>query len=186
MFDRAESLGLFWESEPPYHVIKTKEFTPDDMARAEKLSKACSYFYNAGRAVPWFNSVCRVLKFKPSKLFELFYNQYQEICEQSCAKGYCEPHEEIQKMQLEFLQWQFKSKNLMRYYVAVEDIIKFYGAISRTTDTGKSESITLNYDAEYVASDYASDIRYFTENLRPKKNRIQTFINKGQVDFKKI
>ena len=55
-----------------------------------------------------------------------------------------------------------------------------------STDTGKSETITLNYDAEYVASDYASDIRYFTENLRPKKNRIQTFRNKGQVDFKKI
>ena len=29
LFDRAESLGLFWESEPPYHVIKTKEFTPE-------------------------------------------------------------------------------------------------------------------------------------------------------------
>ena len=74
----------------------------------------------------------------------------------------------------------------MRYYPATEDIVKFYGAISRTTDTGKSETITLNYDAEYVASEYASDIRYFTENLRPKKNRIQTFRNKGQVDFKKI
>ena len=186
LFDRAESLGLVWEKEPPYHVIKTKEFTPDDMKRAEKLSKACSYFYNAGRAVPWFNSVCRVLKYKPAKLFELFYNEYSEICEKSCAKGCCEPHLEIEKIQLEFLQGQFKSKNLMRYYPATEDIVKFYGAISRTTDTGKSETITLNYDAEYVASDYASDIRYFTENLRPKKNRIQTFRNKGQVDFKKI
>ena len=186
LFDRAESLGLVWEKEPPYHVIKTKEFTPDDMKRAEKLSKACSYFYNAGRAVPWFNSVCRVLKYKPTKLFELFYNEYSEICEKSCANGYCEPHLEIEKIQLAFLQGQFKSKNLMRYYPATEDIVKFYGAISRTTDTGKSETITLNYDAEYVASDYASDIRYFTENLRPKKNRIQTFRNKGQVDFKKI
>ena len=186
LFDRAESLGLVWEKEPPYHVIKTKEFTHDDMKRAEKLSKACSYFYNAGRAVPWFNSVCRVLKYKPAKLFELFYNEYSEICEKSCAKGCCEPHLEIEKIQLAFLQGQFKSKNLMRYYPATEDIVKFYGAISRTTDTGKSETITLNYDAEYVASDYASDIRYFTENLRPKKNRIQTFRNKGQVDFKKI
>ena len=186
LFDRAEGLGLVWEKEPPYHVIKTKEFSPDDIKRAEKLSKACSYFYNAGRAVPWFNSVCRVLKFKPSKLFELFYNEYSDICEKSCALGYCEKHEEIQKIQLEFLQGQFKSKNLQRYYAAAEDIVKFYGAISRTTDTGKSETVNLNYDAEYVASDYASDIRYFTENLRLKKNRIQTFRNKGDVDFRKI
>lgn len=186
LFDSAEGLGLVWEKEPPYHVIKTKEFSPDDIKRAEKLSKACSYFYNAGRAVPWFNSVCRVLKIKPSKLFELFYNEYSDICEKSCALGYCEKHEEIQKIQLEFLQGQFKSKNLQRYYAAAEDIVKFYGAISRTTDTGKSETVNLNYDAEYVASDYASDIRYFTENLRPKKNRIQTFRNKGDVDFRKI
>lgn len=186
LFDRAEGLGLVWEKEPPYHVIKTKEFSPDDIKRAEKLSKACSYFYNAGRAVPWFNSVCRVLKIKPSKLFELFYNEYSDICEKYCALGYCEKHEEIQKIQLEFLQGQFKSKNLQRYYAAAEDIVKFYGAISRTTDTGKSETVNLNYDAEYVASDYASDIHYFTENLRPKKNRIQTFRNKGDVDFRKI
>ena len=186
LFDRAEGIGLVWEKEPPYHVIKTKEFSPDDIKRAEKLSKACSYFYNAGRAVPWFNSVCRVLKFKPSKLFELFYNEYSDICEKSCELGYCEKHEEIQKIQLEFLQGQFKSKNLQRYYAAAEDIVKFYGAISRTTDTGKSETVNLNYDAEYVASDYASDIRYFTENLHPKKNRIQTFRNKGDVDFRKI
>ena len=186
LFDRAEGLGLVWEKEPPYHVIKTKEFSPDDIKRAEKLSKACSYFYNAGRAVPWFNSVCRVLKIKPSKLFELFYNEYSDICEKSCALGYCEKHEEIQKIQLEFLQGQFKSKNLQRYYAAAEDIVRFYGAISRTTDTGKSETVNLNYDAEYVASDYASDIRFFTENLHPKKNRIHTFRNKGDVDFRKI
>ena len=77
-----------------------------------------------------------------------------------------------------------KAKNLERYYAAIEDIVKFYGAISRTTDTGKSENISLNYDAEYVASDYASDIRYFVENLRPKKCKIQTFMNKGGADFR--
>ena len=186
LFDRAEGLGLSWEKEPPYHVLKTKEFSSEDMHRAGKLSKACSYFYNAGRAVPWFNSVCHVLKIKPSKFFEIFYNEFSDICEKSCAQGYCDSHEVIQKNQLDFLLGKFKEKNLMRYYAATEDIVKFYGAISRTTDTGKSETINLNYDAEYVASDYASDIRFFTENLRPKKNRIQTFRNKGVVDFRKI
>lgn len=186
LFDRAEGLGLSWEKEPPYHVLKTKEFSSEDMHRAGKLSKACSYFYNAGRAVPWFNSVCHVLKIKPSKFFEIFYNEFSDICEKSCAQGYCDSHEAIQKNQLDFLLGKFKEKNLMRYFAATEDIVKFYGAISRTTDTGKSETINLNYDAEYVASDYASDIRFFTENLRPKKNRIQTFRNKGVVDFRKI
>ena len=185
LFDRADALGLIYERQAPYHVIKTRYFTENDMKSAEKLSKACSCFYNEGRAVPWFNSVCRILKTKASKFFELFYSDFSEACEKACSQAACYRHEEIQSIQLDFLQKQFKAKGLQRYYPAVEDIVKFYGAISRTTDTGKSEIISLNYDAEYVASDYASDIRYFTENLRPKKNRIQTFMNRGQVDFRK-
>lgn len=187
LFDRAESLGLVWEKVPPYHVIKTTDFTGDDLKRAEKLSKACTYFYNSGRAVPWFNSVCRLLKIKASKFFEIFYEKYSEECERlSSLQSSCEEisHIHIQKIQLDFLRSQLSTKNLMKYFPAVEDIVKFYGAISRTTDTGKGEKVSLNYDAEYVASDYASDIKYFVENLRPKKCRIETFMNAGQADFR--
>lgn len=186
LFDRADGLGLVYEKEPPYHVIKTKELSVDDMKRAEKLSMACTSFYNSGRAVPWFNSVCRLLKYKPSKVFELFYEKYTDFCQQIWGQCGHENHEAIEKIQLEFLKEQCNQKNLQRYYPALEDIVKFYGAISRTTDTGKSETISLNYDAEYVASDYASDIRYFVENLRPKKCKIQTFMIKGSADFKYI
>ena len=189
LFDRAEALGLVWEKIPPYHVIKTKDFTADDLKRAEKLSKACTYFYNSGRAVPWFNSVCRLLKIKTSKFFEIFYEKYSEECERLCSlQSSCEEisHIHIQKIQLDFLRSQLSTKNLMKYFSAVEDIVKFYGAISRTTDTGKGEKVDLNYAAEYVASDYASDIKYFVENLRPKKCRIETFMNKGQADFRMI
>jgi len=184
LYDRADGLGLVYEKEPPYHVTKTKELTADDMKRAEKLSKACTCFYNSGRAVPWFNSVCRVMKYKPSKLFEIFYENYSEFCNKLCSECGHENHKEIENIQLEFLREQCKIKNLQRYYQAIEDIVKFYGAISRTTDSGKSEILSLNYNAEYVASDYASDIRYFVENLRPKKCRIQTFMNKGEADFR--
>ncbi|MCR5765663.1 MAG: radical SAM protein [Treponema sp.] len=189
LFDRAEALGLVWEKVPTYHVIKTKDFTADDLKRAEKLSKACTYFYNSGRAVPWFNSVCRLLKIKASKFFEIFYDKNADECERFCSsQSSCGEisHIHIQKIQLDFLRSQFSIKNLMKYFPAVEDIVKFYGAISRTTDTGKGEIILLNYDAEYVASDYASDIKYFVENLRPKKCRIETFMNKGQADFRML
>ena len=186
LFDRADGLGLVYKNEPPYHVIKTKELSVDDMKRAEKLSMACTSFYNSGRAVPWFNSVCRLLKLKPSKLFEIFYEKYTDFCQQICGQCGHENHLEIEKLQLDFLKEECKLKNLQRYFPAIEDIVRFYGAISRTTDTGKEECLSLNYDAEYVASDYASDIRYFVENLKPKKCRIQTFMNKGEADFRFI
>ena len=184
LFERADNLGLEYEKEPPYHVIKTNLFSMDDMERARNLAGSCSYFYNAGRAVSWFNPVCRVLKIKPSKFFELFYQKNKKICEttSSCE---CE-HSAIEKLQLDFLKELFNERGNGKYVRLTEDIVKFYGAISRTTDSGKSETVFLNYNAEYIASDYASDIRWFYENVKPQKCKIQTFINHGNADFKFI
>jgi len=184
LYDKAEELGLIFESKAPYHVIKTKSFTPAELERARQLAAACSYFYNAGRAVSWFNSICRLLKIKASKFFEIFYDNNKEICESNNA---CEcKHSEIEKLQLDFLRKLFTERNLEKYYRVAEDIIRFYGAISRTTETGKEEIISLNYNAEYIASDYAADIKWLTQNIRPQKCRIKIYINAGAVDFKFI
>ena len=182
LFERADGLGLEYEKEPPYHVIKTNLFSMDDMERARRLAGSCSYFYNAGRAVSWFNAVCRVLKMKASKIFEIFYQKNTMLCENVCN---CEcKHADIEKVQLHFLKEIFNERGMMKYIHVVEDIVKFYGAISRTTDTGKGEVVVLNYNAEYVASEYASDIRWFYENIKPQKCKIQTFINHGVADFR--
>ena len=182
--DKADGLGLIYERKPPYHVLKTKSFSSEDMERARKLAAACSYFYNAGRAITWFNAVCRLLKIQASKLFEIFYEKHSLICEENCS---CEcNHIDIEIVQLDFLKKLFAERRLSKYYVLTEDIIRFYGAISRTTDTGNGEVLLLNYNADYLASDYASDIRWFYENVKPQKCRIQTFINGGQADFRFI
>ena len=180
--DIADALGLDYKKEPPYHVVKTKLFSCEDMERARKIAASCSYFYNSGRAVSWFNAVCRVLKMKASKIFEIFYQKNTMLCENVCN---CEcNHADIEKVQLHFLKEIFNERGMMKYIHVVEDIVKFYGAISRTTDTGKGEVVVLNYNAEYVASDYASDIRWFYENIKPQKCKIQTFINHGVADFR--
>lgn len=180
--DIADALGLDYKKEPPYHVIKTKLFSCEDMERARKMAASCSYFYNAGRAVSWFNAVCRVLKMKASKIFEIFYQKNTMLCENDCN---CEcNHADIEKVQLHFLKEIFNERGMMKYIHVVEDIVKFYGAISRTTATGKGEVVVLNYNAEYVASEYASDIRWFYENIKPQKCKIQTFINHGVADFR--
>lgn len=180
--DIADALCLDYKKEPPYHVVKTKLFSCEDMEKARKIAASCSYFYNSGRAVSWFNAVCRVLKMKASKIFEIFYQKNTMLCENVCN---CEcNHADIEKVQLHFLKEIFNERGMMKYIHVVEDIVKFYGAISRTTDTGKGEVVVLNYNAEYVASEYASDIRWFYENIKPQKCKIQTFINHGVADFR--
>ncbi len=184
LYDRAKGLGLEYEEFPPYHVKRTKLFTVEDMERARRLATACSYFYNAGRAVTWFNSVCRVLKIKASRFFEGFYERNKKICEDVTS---CEcNHAELEKVQLEYLKSLFSERKQEKYFRVVEDIVRFYGAISRTTECRKSETVILNYNAEYLASDYASDIKFFFENVKPQHCKIQTFINRGDVDFRFI
>ena len=182
LYDRADGLGLVYEKEPPYHVHHTKQISKEEMEKARKLAAACSYFYNAGRAVTWFNSLCHILKTKPSRFFEIFYEKNIALCEnKNCCN---ENHLEIEKVQLSFLKQLFYERGMNKYYSTVEDIVKFYGAISRTIDTGKSEIVILNHNAEYVASNYASDIRWFTEKVKYQKSKIQTFINHGEADFR--
>ena len=183
LFDRADQLGLVYQKNPPYNVIQNKELQPDQIKRLENLAKACFIFYNGGRAVPWFNSVCKCLKMSGTKLLEIFY---EKVLAMNMDYEKCCDHKMIEKLQLDFLSKLFYEKKLERYFRVAEDIIKFYGAISRTTDTRKSEILQLNYNAEYVASDYASDIRWFTENIKVQKCKIQTFINQGQADFRFI
>ena len=113
LYDRADSLGLKYQKIPPYHVIQNKELQPAELERLEKLSKACSLFYNEGRAVPWFNPVCKCLRINGSKLLEMFYEktialntEYEKCCD----------HKLIEKLQLNFLSELFHISLMPRSY----------------------------------------------------------------------
>ena len=169
--DRADDLHLNYQKEPPYHVINTKLFSEKDMKIAKEISNACTFFYNQGRAVAWFNSVCKVLKVKPSAFFENFAkyildNSIQTDCDFS--------HKQIEKIQLEFVKKQLEQKNLKKYILLSQDLIVLNGALSRTTDTGIFETVNLNYPAEYLLSPYASDFDFFIKNVKVKPNKVNT------------
>jgi len=72
LHDAAQGFGLKWESVPPYHVLRTPQFSEKDLAKAEKLALATNLFYTKGRAVAWFNSVLYVLREKPSEFLKSF------------------------------------------------------------------------------------------------------------------
>lgn len=190
LFDRAEELHLTYEQNPPYHIIHTDRYSEADIAQAGKLANACTLFYNDGRAVPWFNTICRALKIKPSQ----FFFQFGEFIEKKACDGgkqgksslmaECQSHKEIEQLQIEFIKLLCTQKNQQKLLKAAVDLIIFNGALSRTQDSGKSETIQLNYDAEYLASEYATDLQFFVQHVKPKPCRMQTFMNGRFADFR--
>lgn len=183
LFDRAEDLHLNFELQPPYHIINTDKYSSADIAQAQIISKACSIFYNEGRAVPWFNTICHALKIKPSQ----FFIQFAQAEEFNKAQGNCcnLKHNDIEKIQISFVSRLFKQKKLDKLLTAATDIIRFNGAISRVQDTGKDENIKLNYDPEYLDSPYASDLQFFCSNIKKNICNVKFFKKNRFADYKK-
>lgn len=175
--DKAQELKLNYEQKAPYHIINTDKFSQADIATAQKLAAACSYFYNDGRAVPWFNTICRTLKLRPSLFLESFATT-------QTIPANCGDHLEIEKKQIAFISKKLTEKHLEKYTKLVTDIIKMNGAISRTQDTGKTEKLTLSYPAEYIDSQYATDLQFFLTNIKPKTNTITTFRQNNRTYWK--
>lgn len=168
--ERAEELKLNYEKTPPYHIINTDKFSAQDIHQASKLSKACNVFYNDGRAVPWFNIILQTLKIRACDFFEKFYieEKLESFDSASCT------HKEIENLQLDFITKLCKNLHGDRFIKVMQDLIRFNGAISRKTDTGISETITLSYPPEYLESEYIFNLDFFIKNVKPHPNTIRT------------
>ncbi len=189
LFDRASDLHLTFESQPPYHIIHTDLFSKDDISRAASLSAACDLFYNQGRAVPWFNTICHAAKIRPSQFFSQFAD-HLNACKAGGSGNGCLPnltnlqHPQIEKLQLDFVKKVFDRAGLQRLFSAAKDLISLNGALARTQESGKSEKLSLSYNAEYLFSEYASDLKFFCQNVKPQPCKIQTFMNGHVSDFR--
>ncbi len=67
--DNARRLGLNSQNEAPYQVLSSTTFSAADMARAARVAAVCDFFYNRGRAVPWFGLLLDSLGLRPSEFF---------------------------------------------------------------------------------------------------------------------
>ena len=181
LFDRADSLNLHYEKEPPYHIIYTDKYSKTDIQVAEKLSKACTVFYNDGRAVPWFNTICRTLRIKPSQFFVQLseHKMFADFLKNNDCNN-CD-HKIIEKLQLDFVFELFKQKKMDRFIKLAADVIKLNGAISRVQDTGKKESVSLTYPADYIDSQYATDFQFFLSNIKPSPKKIEITKKNSQI-----
>ena len=168
LFDHAKDLHLNYMDKPPYNIINTDKFSNQDIQHASHLAQACNVFYNDGRAVPWFNIITHHLHIKAPEFFDRFYNEVlaKNISQSVIPVPFVRTQSEIEKLQQDFVTKLCKEKKMDRYIKVMTDLIRYYGAVSRKTDTGKNQTVQLNYPEEYLCSEYIFDLDFFTKNVK--------------------
>ncbi len=193
LHDAAKGFGLEWESVPPYHVLRTPQFGEKDLEKAEKLSLATNLFYTKGRAVAWFNSVLYVLREKPSEFLKKFAEELNakgltaKASTGSVRDWSAENNaEQIEELQIAFIQKRFQEKHKERFLPVAEDLIRMHAALGRCTFDGTESTFTTHFHPDDVMSEYGTDIEFFTENCGKQKCRVKVFLGKQGVDWKVI
>lgn len=177
LHDDAAGYGMVWDEKPPYHVVRTPEFSESDLAKAERLSRATNIFYTQGRAVPWFNAVLHPLKEKASD----FLWEFSETLDRFDFSS-----EEITEMQKSFVRRKYKNARLDKLVPIAEDLISMHGALGRCTFDGSESTFTTNYHPDDVMSEYAMDLHFFAKNAGKQKCRVLVFEGKNGVDWKTV
>lgn len=174
LHDEAKSFGIEWNQSPPYHVIKTPQFTEKNMAKAASLAQATNLFYTQGRAVSWFNCVVYHLHKKPSAFLGEFENFLTSknfvITANSDIKA-----TKIRIYQQEFVKNQFEQSHLSKYLPLISDIITLYGALSDADGDSTTTIVSLNYWPEDILSEYALDLPFFIANAQKHRCRVKVF-----------
>ncbi len=164
----------------------TGVFSSKDIDFAKGIAFACNVFYTEGRAVTWFNSILSVLKINASSFFADF-EEFQQCNSCSFESGFDFEkalHSDIEKLQLLFLSQKFSEKQKDRYLVAVKDIVRLNGALSRVSCGGEDEILETSYNPDDLLSYCSTDIHGFVENVTMEECRIKVFNSRNGVDFK--
>ena len=185
LFAEAESHSLKFSHEPPFFVQLTPTFSELDLLKAENLAFACSVFYTAGRAVPWFLSVIHPLRIKPSQFFSDFAEWLR--CN-NCAKstGFNpdkQPHTEIEKIQLLFLELKYEEKKLSYAFPVVKDVVRLNGALSRLVGEGEETTLELTFHPDDILCGSANNVLAFVEEACSEPCTVRLFNNNGSPDY---
>ena len=162
-------------------------FSSQDIKNAFNIAFACSVFYSAGRAVPWFLSIIRPLKISPIKFFSDFSEWLQ--CNNCGYETKFDPfsisHMEIEKMQLLFIQLKYEEKNLHHIFPIVQEIVRLNGAFSRLAGENEESVIDLIFNPDDLLSPYANDILQFADNvcMEQCKVKIYTSVSTDGTEF---
>ena len=177
--DKAEELGLTWQKEAPYLVTDSISFHKDGIERAKNYSRCINYFYNDGRAVPWFLNLLRPLKLKPSE----FFSEFEKFCMHNGIDLEDKDFARITKVQEEFIAKAYTDRHLEKLIPAAKDLIAMNNALSLVTAEGKESLVELSYHPDDLMSEYGTDIVFFAQNAGRHRNKTKVFATRNGPDW---
>lgn len=167
--DTATMLGLDYQPQAPYRVRSSTSFSAPEMTQAARIGTACDFFYNRGRAVPWFAMVLNGLELPPSEFFSRLAEELPEIL----------PDDPL-SLQQGFVRDQFKQRKQPEVAALATDLIAYFGAVEpllgcptlgAKTDSTEGEFylnphsifIDFNHDPQQLQQHLADDITELEE-----------------------
>ena len=160
-------------------------FSAADICYCRDTAFACSTFYTAGRAVPWFLSVLKPLRIYASRFFSDFA-EWQRVNNCSYKSGFdphAANHKEIEKMQLVFLDQKYEEKNCNNLVTLVHDIVCLNGAMSRLAGEGEQAQLVTSYNPDDLLSEEAVDLVSFSENVCMEECKVRIFETEDGPDY---
>ncbi len=194
--DAADSARLFKErlnlalSLYPNHIdfpqlddgipAPTRSFSSRDIALAADKAHACSLFYSEGRAVPWFLSVLKPLRISADAFFADFAEwlacnnlaRGSSSAEQRNGAGQLS-HQEIERMQLLFLELKYQEKGLEHLLPVVRELVRFNGAFARLVGEDVEGELDLAFHPDDLESPCSQDVAAFAESVCMEHCRIR-------------
>lgn len=155
----------------------TPSYSARDIRLAAECAFACSVFYSAGRAVPWFLGALRPLRISPARFFSDFA-EWLRCNNCSAASGFDPfgvPHEEVERMQLAFLQIKYEEKNAAHIFPVVREIVRLDGAFSRLAGEGVESELELDFSPDDLCSPGALDVAALADSVCMERCRVRVF-----------
>ncbi len=158
LMERAQELGLVYQSDPPYHVLQTPSFSASTLEIAEQLANAADQLYNRGRAVMWFRSLCKLARAQPSAVLQ----SWQKLAGSISAN---DKHEVIEHTQVLLARFLLAKKAAPLLEAAVQ-VIQTSGAWTRALAENQSCVLELDYHPEDILNTGCADISLLAQSCK--------------------
>ena len=129
LHQRRGEFGLCAQNTPPYLIETTSSYPTDQIEQSQLLAAAADIFYNRGRTVGFFLSLCDLFDATPAKLLQQFADWL--MAEKNCTRAQVVEVEawtpdRILPLQRDFCREQCRRHKQYQLIPLIEDLLHFH------------------------------------------------------------